>query len=76
MATPDEAAFDWITRHFREHNVHFNATITVYGYYGTRESDLYADWANAQQYLSPICSPSSTSRTIRRPTPASSASLS
>lgn len=53
MATPDEAAFDRITRHFREHNVHFDATITVYGYYGTRESDLYADWANAQQYLTP-----------------------
>ena len=52
-ATPDEAAFDRITRHFREHNVHFDATITAYGYYGTRESDLYADWANAQQYLTP-----------------------
>ncbi|WP_262627030.1 amidohydrolase family protein [Salinibacter ruber] len=52
-ATPDEPAFDRIARHFREHNVYFDATISAYGYYGTRESDVYADWPDAQQYFTP-----------------------
>jgi len=52
-ATPDEPAFDRITQHYKAHNVYFDATISAYGYYGTRESDLYADWPNAQQYFTP-----------------------
>jgi imidazolonepropionase-like amidohydrolase len=52
-ASPDASAFDRITQHFRNHNVYFDATITAYGYYGTRESSLYNDWPNAQQYLTP-----------------------
>lgn len=53
MATPDEPAFDRITRHFQRHNVYFDATISAYGYYGDRDSDIYADWPNAQQYFTP-----------------------
>ncbi len=52
-ATPDEPAFDRITRHFQAHNVYFDATISAYGYYGDRESEVYADWPNAQQYFTP-----------------------
>ena len=52
-AAPDAPAFDRITRHFRAHDVFFDATITAYGYYGTRDSELYADWPDAQQYLTP-----------------------
>jgi len=52
-ATPDEPAFDRITQHYKAHNVYFDATISAYGYYGTRDSDLYADWPDAQQYFTP-----------------------
>ena len=52
-ATPDEPAFDRITQHYKEHHVYFDATISAYGYYGTRDSDLYADWPDAQQYFTP-----------------------
>ncbi|MFB6097573.1 MAG: amidohydrolase family protein [Salinibacter sp.] len=52
-ATPDEPAFDRITQHYKQHHVYFDATITAYGYYGTRESDVYTDWPNAQQYFTP-----------------------
>jgi imidazolonepropionase-like amidohydrolase len=52
-ATPGEPAFDRITQHFQAHNVYFDATISAYGYYGTRDSDLYADWPNTQQYFTP-----------------------
>ncbi|MEF8816508.1 MAG: amidohydrolase family protein [Salinibacter sp.] len=52
-ATPDEPAFDRITQHFREHDVYFDATISAYGYYGTRDAELYADWPDAQQYFTP-----------------------
>jgi imidazolonepropionase-like amidohydrolase len=52
-ATPDEPAFADITEHFKRHHVYFDATISAYGYYGTRDSDLYADWPNAQQYFTP-----------------------
>ncbi len=52
-ATPDEPAFGRITQHFREHNVYFDATISAYGYYGTRTSEVYDDWPDAQQYFTP-----------------------
>lgn len=52
-AHPDEPAFEWITRHFQARNVFFDATITAYGYYGDRTSEIYADWPDAQQYLTP-----------------------
>lgn len=52
-ASPNDPAFDRITRHYQKHNVFFDATITAYGYYGSRNSDIYADWPNAQQYLTP-----------------------
>ena len=52
-ASPHDPAFDQITRHFTKHDVFFDATITAYGYYGSRDSDLYADWPSAQQYLTP-----------------------
>ena len=52
-ATPDEPTFDRITEHFKQHHVYFDATISAYGYYGSRESALYADWPNAQQYFTP-----------------------
>jgi len=52
-ATPDAPAFDRIAQHYKEHNVYFDATISAYGYYGTRDSDLYADWPDAQQYFTP-----------------------
>ena len=52
-ATPDAPAFDRITQHFQRHGVFFDATITAYGYYGIRTSEIYRDWPNAQQYLTP-----------------------
>ena len=52
-ATPDEPAFDRIAQHYKAHNVYFDATISAYGYYGTRDADLYADWPDAQQYFTP-----------------------
>jgi len=52
-ATPDEPAFADITEHFKRHHVYFDATISAYGYYGTRASALYADWPDAQQYFTP-----------------------
>ena len=52
-ATPDAPAFDRIARHYRDQEVYFDATISAYGYYGTRGSELYADWPDAQQYLTP-----------------------
>lgn len=52
-ATPDAPAFGRITQHFQRHEVFFDATITAYGYYGTRTSEIYRDWSNAQQYLTP-----------------------
>ncbi|MEF8865435.1 MAG: amidohydrolase family protein [Salinibacter sp.] len=52
-ATPDEPAFDRITQHYKAHNVYFDATISAYGYYGTRDAELYADWPDAQQYFTP-----------------------
>ena len=52
-ATPDDPAFAAITEHFKRHHVYFDATISAYGYYGTRDSDLYNDWSDAQQYFTP-----------------------
>jgi len=50
-AAPDAPAFARITQHYKEHHVYFDATISAYGYYGTRDSELYADWPDAQQYF-------------------------
>jgi imidazolonepropionase-like amidohydrolase len=52
-AAPDDPAFADITDHFKRHEVYFDATISAYGYYGPRDSDLYADWPDAQQYFTP-----------------------
>lgn len=52
-ATPDEPAFDRITEHFKTHRVYFDATITAYGYYGEQDPDIFSDWPDAQQYLTP-----------------------
>jgi imidazolonepropionase-like amidohydrolase len=68
-ATPDEPAFDRITQHFQEHNVFFDATITAYGYYGTRGSNIYADWPNAQQYLTPYLRSVLTEKEYQDPIP-------
>ncbi len=68
-ATPDAPAFDRITQHFQEHDVHFDATISAYGYYGTRESDVYADWADAQQYLTPYLRSVLTGEDYQEPVP-------
>lgn len=53
-AAPEEPAFDRITRHYQEHRVYFDATITAYGYYGEQDPDIFGDWPNAQQYLTPF----------------------
>ncbi|MFB6230504.1 MAG: amidohydrolase family protein [Salinibacter sp.] len=68
-ATPDEPAFDQITQHFQEHNVFFDATITAYGYYGTRESHIYADWPNAQRYLTSYLRSVLTEKEYQDPVP-------
>lgn len=52
-AAPDEPAFDRIVRHYRNHRVYFDATITAYGYYGEQDQDIFSDWPNAKQYLTP-----------------------
>jgi imidazolonepropionase-like amidohydrolase len=52
-AAPDAPAFRRITRTYQAHDVFFDATISAYGYYGTRASPLYADWPDARQYLTP-----------------------
>jgi imidazolonepropionase-like amidohydrolase len=68
-ASPDEPAFDRITEHFQAHEVYFDATITAYGYYGTRQSALYADWPDAQQYLTPYLRDTLTEQDFQEPLP-------
>ena len=52
-AAPDEPAFDRITQHFIAHHVFFDATITAYGYYGEQDPEVFDDYANTAQYLTP-----------------------
>ena len=52
-AEPGTPAFDRIAQHFIDHQVHFDATITAYGYFGAQEPAVFEDFANARQYLTP-----------------------
>jgi imidazolonepropionase-like amidohydrolase len=52
-ASPDEPAFRRITQHYIDHQVYFDATITAYGYYGEQDPEVFDDYANASQYLTP-----------------------
>jgi imidazolonepropionase-like amidohydrolase len=52
-AAPSEPAFGRISQHFVRHRVHFDATITAYGYYGAQDPDVFTGWANETQYLTP-----------------------
>lgn len=66
-ATPDEPAFDRITRHYQEHRVYFDATITAYGYFGEQAPDIFGDWPNVQQYLTPFMQEEVREREPRSP---------
>jgi imidazolonepropionase-like amidohydrolase len=68
-ATPDAPAFRRITRTYQAHNVFFDATISAYGYYGTRASPLYADWPDAQQYLTPYLRETLSAADYQEPVP-------
>jgi imidazolonepropionase-like amidohydrolase len=52
-ASPDDPAFDRIAQHFIDHRVYFDATITAYGYFGAQDPEVFDDYANNQQYLTP-----------------------
>ncbi len=66
-ASPDEPAFERITRHFIEHSVFFDATISAYGYYGEQDPDVFTDWADEAQYLSPFMRDAVAGREVRDP---------
>lgn len=68
-ASPDEPAFDRITQHFLEHEAYFDATISAYGYYGEQDPEVFTDWANEQQYLTPYMRRVVAEREPREPIP-------
>ena len=52
-ASPNDPAFHRIGEHFIAHRVYFDATITAYGYFGAQDPEVFDDYADNQQYLTP-----------------------
>lgn len=50
----DTDAFREIVDLFISHNVIFDATITAYGYFGTRDDDVYEHWTDEARFLTPF----------------------
>lgn len=66
-ASPDDPAFDRISRHFVEQQVYFDATITAYGYYGEQDPEVFTGWAKEKQYLTPYLRRIVEERPLRDP---------
>ncbi len=68
-AEPGTPAFNRIAQHFIDHQVHFDATITAYGYFGEQEPAVFEDFADAAQYLTPHMRQIIAERAPRQPLP-------
>ncbi len=50
---PGTQAFDDIAARFIEAGVYYDATLTAYGHFGTRESEVFEDWADERRFFTP-----------------------
>jgi imidazolonepropionase-like amidohydrolase len=56
-------------RLFMEHGTYFDATMAAYGYWTTREPELYDDWADERAYLTPYARTVVEAQLPREPLP-------
>jgi len=68
-ATPDAPAFRRVTERFKNRRVHFDATISAYGYYGKQDPDVFTQWIDEQQFLTPYMRDIVAQRDLREPIP-------